>query len=130
MVGTSRYLGMDKTIYVRCIVIKYTFHYYYQINDYYVNFHQEIGHTNTKNKGKEKQHDSGETEDMPDLIIFESDSDNYDNEDYKQVPTTNMNKNELNMQLTTTLESIVNGNDRVSHFIKLSNLLPSQNIIN
>jgi len=63
-----------------------------------------------------------------DLIVFESDSDNNDyddDKDYKQMFTANLSNVELNTQLTTTLESIVNGKDRASHLIKLSNLLLS-----
>ena len=64
-----------------------------------------------------------------DLIVFESDSDNddYDDdeEDYKQMVTANLSNVELNIQLTTALELIVNENDRASHLIKLSNLLLS-----
>ena len=65
-----------------------------------------------------------------DLIVFESDSDNNDyddDEDYKQMFTANLSNVELNTQLTTALELIVNENDsnRASHLIKLSNLLLS-----
>ena len=59
---------------------------------------------------------------MGDLIVFESDSD----DDYEQTFTTHLSKVELNEQLSTTLESIISSNsnkDRISHFIKLSNLL-------
>ena len=55
-----------------------------------------------------------------DLIIFESDSDN-DDDDFRE----HLSKVELNEQLSTTLESIDNSNDKISHFIKLSNLLLS-----
>jgi len=60
-----------------------------------------------------------------DLIVFESDSDDDDGDDYDQIFTTatHLGKAELNKQLLTTLESIVNNNDRVSHLSKLSNLL-------
>src|SRR6185436_3125310 len=37
--------------------------------------------------------------------------------------TAHLGKVGLNEQLSTTLESIVNNNDRISHLIKLSNLL-------
>src|SRR6185369_3988545 len=67
------------------------------------------------------QLDNAETEDVfeGDLIVFESDS---DDEDYEQMFTTHLSKVELNEQLSTTLESIAS-NDRISHLIKLSNLL-------
>ena len=61
---------------------------------------------------------------MEDFIVFESDSDN-DDDDYGQTFTTHLSKVELNEQLSTTLESIISSNskNRISHFIKLSNLL-------
>ena len=58
-----------------------------------------------------------------DLIVFESDSDSNDGDDYGQMFTAHLSKVELNEQLSTTLESIVNSNDRINHLIKLSNLL-------
>ena len=57
---------------------------------------------------------------MGDFIVCESDSDN-DDDDYGQTFTTHLRKVELNEQLSTIISS--NNKDRISHFIKLSNLL-------